>query len=111
VQHERVAVGVAEERHVTDPGVERVALELDTFRFEIGSRLRDVLHLEREVRRLLRLELLAEPLRLPDVQALIAGPELEPSVVVAAQAERVDVERGRPARRRADGIATKSILA
>src|SRR5205823_9353544 len=44
VQHQRVAVGVVEERHVADAGVQDLAPELDALGLELPSRLRDVRH-------------------------------------------------------------------
>src|SRR5919198_3943922 len=48
VQEQEVSVRIAEERHVADPGVERLALELDSLCFERRPRFRHVRHTERE---------------------------------------------------------------
>lgn len=48
MQHQRVAVGVLEEGHVADAGVERVAAELHAARLQLGACLRDVRHVQRE---------------------------------------------------------------
>ena len=48
VEHQRVAVGVGEERHVADAGVERVGGELDAPRFERLARRGDVIDVQRE---------------------------------------------------------------
>jgi hypothetical protein len=42
VQHQRVAVGIGEEAHVADAGVERVGLKFDTALFEGRACRRDV---------------------------------------------------------------------
>src|SRR5215207_4098630 len=57
VQHEVVAVRVAEERHVAHAGVERVAVELDTLRLELCARRSDVVDAQRPRVALLRHEL------------------------------------------------------
>jgi len=42
VEHERIPVGIAEERHVADAGVEDLALERDPAALELLPRLGDV---------------------------------------------------------------------
>ena len=42
MQEEGVAVGILEERHLADGGLERLAVELDAFRLELGAHLVDV---------------------------------------------------------------------
>jgi hypothetical protein len=42
VEHQRIAVGIAEERHVADARVEDVAVELDPLGLELLARLGDV---------------------------------------------------------------------
>src|SRR3954466_11153978 len=49
VQQQRVAVGIAEERHVADAGVEDVAGEGDAALLERGARRGHVAHLQRDV--------------------------------------------------------------
>ena len=58
---------------------------------------------------LLRRELDAELLGLPDAEARVAGPDLGLRVVVGSQAQRVDVEAAERAVS-VDGIPTKSTL-
>ena len=57
VQHQVVAVGVGEEGHVADAGVEGVAAELDPLRLELGAGGGDVVDVQRRVGVLLRREL------------------------------------------------------
>jgi len=92
VEHQVVAVGVAEQRHVTDAGVEGVAGELDALGLQLGARRGDVVDVQRRVRVALRGELHPHLLRLPDPEARVADPELELRAVVRPQAERIDVE-------------------
>ena len=92
MQHQVVAVGIREERHVADAGVEDVAGELDALGLELLPRRGHVVHVQRGMGVLLRRELHAEPLGLPDAEARVAGPDLGLRVVVGSQAERVDVE-------------------
>src|SRR3954469_22828441 len=98
VEHEVVAVRVAEERHVADPGVERVAEEFDAGRLELPSRLGDIGYVQREVAVVLRCELPPHALRLPDPAAGVADPELVLRFRIRAQAERFHVERPRTLR-------------
>src|SRR5688572_8303101 len=95
VKHQVVAVGVAEERHVADTGVEGVAAELDAFRLELLARRLDVLDMESKVPVVLWLERHSELLRLPDAEARVAGPELVQRLLVPFQAEHVAVEPSR----------------
>ena len=92
VEHERVAVGVVEERHVADARVERLADELDALCLERCTRRLDVVDVEREMRRGLRGELHPELRRLVDRVTLLADPELRVAPLVGPQPERVDVE-------------------
>ncbi len=78
VQHEVVAVGVVEERHVADPCVHDLADELDALCLELGARRGDVVDVQREVGVLLRGERQAQALGLPDAQARLAGPASKP---------------------------------
>src|SRR5688500_17308895 len=81
VQHEVVAVGIAEQRHVAHAGVEGVAQKLDALALELSASLLDVVDVEGGMRVALRHELHAHPLRLPDSEAGVADPELEACVV------------------------------
>ena len=98
VEHESVAVGILEERHVADARVEGLAEELDALRLELGARRGDVVDVQRDVRVLLRRELHPERGRLVDPEARLADPELALAGGVGPQPERVDVEgpRSRP---------------
>ena len=49
VEHEGVAVGIGEERHVADAGIEDVAGERDAALLELGARCRHVLDVERKM--------------------------------------------------------------
>src|SRR4051794_19469594 len=96
VQHQRVAVGVAEERHVADPGVEDVAAELDAALLEHRARGRDVVDVQREEVRV-GLEVAdAHALGVDHVEGDRAGLELREvalgAVDRARQAERLAVE-------------------
>jgi Bacterial low temperature requirement A protein (LtrA) len=62
VQHELVAVGIGEERHVADPGVEGLAEELDALGLERRARRGDVVAAQRPRVALLRDERPALPL-------------------------------------------------
>src|SRR5215212_1705486 len=97
VEHERVALRVAEERHVTDARVEDVAFELDSLVLQRAARVRHVRDAQRDVRAV-RLELRAVRRRVDEVQADVAGLDLRPRAVPrrALHAERVAVERLRP---------------
>src|SRR5215212_2245943 len=92
VQHEVVAVRVAEERHVADARVQRLAVELHAALLQRGPCGGDVVDAERERVALLRLERHAHPLRLPDAEARVAGPALVFGVRVGPQAEDVAVK-------------------
>jgi hypothetical protein len=92
VQHEVVAVGIGERRHVADTGVEGVAGEGDASGLKLGARGRNVVDAQGKMAVLLGGELHAEPLWLPDRQACGAGPDLKAGVLVGAQAKRLDVE-------------------
>ena len=95
MEHQVVAIGILEERHVADARVEGLAEELDALRLELGARGGDVLDVQRDVRVLLRRELDPERGRLVDAEARLADPELAVGGLVRPQAERVDVERPR----------------
>src|SRR5436305_6361912 len=82
MEHQVVAVRVAEEGHVAYAGVERLAEELDALRLELGTRRRDIVHVERELSVALRRERAADLVRLPDPEARVPGPELELRLVV-----------------------------
>src|SRR5215472_766489 len=96
VQHELVAVGVEEGRHVADARVDGLTVELDALRLQLGPRRLDVVDLEQRDRVRLRLELLAPLSRHPDREAGVADPELALRVLVRPQPERLDVELPRP---------------
>ncbi len=51
VEHQIVAVGVLEEGHVTDAGVEGLAEELDALRLELGPGGGDVVDVQRRMAR------------------------------------------------------------
>jgi hypothetical protein len=92
VQRQRVAIRVGEVRHVADAGVERLALEQDAARFELGARRGYVVDLEQDDAVRLRLILDAELRRIPDRKAGVADPELEACVLVGPELEGLDVE-------------------
>ncbi len=48
VQHQRVALGVGEDRHVADAGVDRLAEEDDALRLQLRAVARDVVGVERD---------------------------------------------------------------
>ena len=52
VQHQRVAVRVVEEGHVSDAGVEDLAAELDALGLELGTPRGHVVHPQRDVVRI-----------------------------------------------------------
>ena len=93
MKHQRVPVGIAEERHVAHARVEDVAVERDPRRLELGAGSRNVVHVQRERVRC-RLERHAEALGLPDVERDLARGDLEPGrrLRLERKAERVDVE-------------------
>src|SRR3954470_12055136 len=92
VQHELVAVGIGEDRHVADAGVEGVAEELDSLGLEHGAHLSDVVAAQRPRVALLGDERHALLLGLPDPEARVAGPLLPLSVLVGAQPQDAAVE-------------------
>lgn len=96
VQHAVIAIGIGEERHMTNARVEGLASELDALGLKLCPFRGDVLDVERDVTVLLRRPLPPDPLWLPDAEARTTAPELVPRVLVRPQAERVDVERSRP---------------
>ena len=98
VEHQVVAVRVAEEGHVAHARVEGVREELDALALEFLAGRLDVVDVERDVAVLLRRELPAHLVRLPDPEARVADPELVVGLRVLAQPERVDVERARALR-------------
>src|SRR4051794_2932112 len=98
VQHQRVAVGIVEERHVAHAGVEDVAVELDAAALELRARGGHVLDVQREVVGV-RLELAdAHLLRVHDAQCDRAGLELREVAVGAVdrarQAQGLPIELG-----------------
>src|SRR5262249_19746348 len=90
------AVRVDERGHVAHARVERIALELDSFAFELRSRGSDVVDVKERDAVSRRLELHAEPRRLPNPEAGLTDPELVPRTRVGSQPERLDVEPLRP---------------
>src|SRR4051794_18445031 len=95
VEHQRVAVGVAEEGHVADAGVEDLAVEPNATLFELGSRLGDVRHAQGDVRRVRRGERLPDVRRVDQIEAdVLTQLELRPALVAGdlRQAERLLVE-------------------
>jgi hypothetical protein len=96
VEHQVVAVGVGEERHLADAGVERLATEDDARGLELGPGGCDVIDVKGEVGILLGGERDAEPAGLPDPEARLTDPELEAATLVRPEAERVDVEGAGP---------------
>src|SRR5215218_2709698 len=98
VEQERVAVGVAERRHVAHARVEDVAVERHALFLERPLRLRDVRHAQRDRRRVRPAELLPDVRRVEEVQERVLA-ELElgpPTVTRLLEAERVPVPRRRP---------------
>src|SRR4051794_24746019 len=93
MEHEVVAVGIREERHVADARVERLAVELHALRLERRARLRDVVAPQRPRVALLRDERHALLLGLPDAEARVAGPLLPFGVFVGSHAQDVAIER------------------
>ena len=93
MQHQRVPVRVLEERHVADARVERLAVEDDALRLELGTPGGDIAHVDREMRGI-GAELDAGARRIPDAQAELADEDFEPGrrVPVERQPERVHVE-------------------
>jgi hypothetical protein len=92
VQHELVAVGVGEDRHVADAGVERVAEEGHALGLQLRARRVDVLHAQRQRVAGLSDELHPDLLRLPDAKTSGARPLLVRRVLVGAHAKDVAVE-------------------
>src|SRR5829696_1413207 len=86
VQHEVVAVGVGEDRHVADAGVEGVAEEGDALGLELRARRVDVLHAQWQRIAGLRHELHPYPLGLPDDEAGVARPLLVLRMLIGAHA-------------------------
>src|SRR6186997_2827408 len=75
VEHERVPVGVGEPGLLADARDDRLALELDALRLELGARSVDVRNAEREPCRRGG-ERLADARRIEDVERHLAAPEL-----------------------------------
>src|SRR5262245_31207429 len=94
MEHERVALAVGEERHVADTRVERVAVERHALPLELRPPRGDVVDPQRDVRAVRR-ELAADPRRVDQIEADVAGLDLGPPVVPgrAVHAQRVPVER------------------
>src|SRR5262245_24944543 len=94
VQHELVPVGIGEEGHVADTGVQEVAVELDALRLELAPRFRDVGDAEREAGVVRPAEGAADVLELQEIEEAVV-PELElgkAAVVVHRQTEHLCVE-------------------
>src|SRR5690242_13769558 len=98
VQHQLVAVGILEEGHVADAGVEDLAVELDTALLELAPRLGHVRHAQRDVRGVRPLERRADVRRIDQVERdVLAELELRPAALGdLLQPERVAVELRRP---------------
>src|ERR1051325_3587024 len=98
MQHQLIAVRILEERHVADPGVERVAVEGDPAALELLASLRDVWHAQGDVRGVRRRELLADVGRVDQVERdVLAELELRPAARGdLLKAERVPVKSRRP---------------
>ena len=97
VQHQVVAVGVGEERHVADAGVEDVAGELDALGLELGAGRGDVIDVERQVGVLLRRELDPETATAPRSRSRSRRPR--------TRSARAGRGAGRASRRRRRGCA------
>src|SRR5436853_7596905 len=95
VQHDLVPVGIGEEGHVADAGVEAVAVELDALLLELQPSLCDVGNAEREAGVVRAAELPSDRLEAEEVEkAVVAELELgEARVAGQRQAERLAVER------------------
>jgi hypothetical protein len=94
VQHELVAVGIAEEGHVADAGVERVAAERDASPLELLARALDVGDAQGDRRGMRPPELLPDVGRVEEIEAdVLAELELGPCVFA-------DRARASPGRRR-----------
>src|SRR6266568_4607673 len=94
MQHQRVAVGIGEESHVTDTRVERLTVKLDPCLLEQAARLGDVGDAQRD-RVLVGVELHPSLLGNHDRQRDVAGVELRPVLVrqlVPPEAELLAVE-------------------
>jgi hypothetical protein len=78
MQHQRITVGVVEERHVADACVERLACELDAFALELRPRRADIWDAQRDVVRV-RCERETDLSRIPHREAELTGPALEAS--------------------------------
>src|SRR5438445_13186007 len=75
VQREPVAVGIEERRHVADARLDRLTVELDALRLELGARSLDVVDVEQRDRVRLRLVLLAPLAGHPDREARLSDPK------------------------------------
>src|SRR5215211_9546469 len=95
VQHELVALGVGEDRHVADAGVEGVAEEGHALGLELRAGRVDVLHAQWQRIAGLGDELHPDPLGLPDDEAGAASPLLVLRVLIGTHAEDVAVEAAR----------------
>src|SRR5580765_7014955 len=94
MEHQRVPVGILEQRHVAHARVDDLAVERDALALQLRARRGDVVHVQRE-HGLRGPELLARPFRLPEPVALLADPELGGAMRVLPQPERADVELDR----------------
>src|SRR5215216_409554 len=90
MEHQRVAVGVVEEGHVADTGIEDLPFEFDPAILKLLARLLHVGNAERDVRRVGRGELLADVRRIDQVEADVL-PQLE--LRPAALADLLEPER------------------
>lgn len=79
MEHQGVAVGVVEEGHVADAGIEDISLELDPFRLELRSGFRHGVHPERQMRQLLGLE---------NPKAILPGSQLAKQVCSTQNSKR-----------------------
>src|SRR2546430_2045339 len=98
VEHQRVAVRVAEERHVADAGVEDLALELDAHRLQLATRPLDVGHPQCDRRGVRPFELLPDVRGIEEIEAdVLAQLELRPATLARdpLQTERFLVEASR----------------
>jgi hypothetical protein len=92
VQHQVVSVGVREERHVADTGINGVPDERDALAFQFGSSGGDIIDVQREVTVLLGRKRHPDLGRFPDPETGLSSPELEARSRIRTQAKRVRVE-------------------
>src|SRR4051794_21988652 len=96
VQHQRIAVWILEERHMTDARVDGLLLEPHALLEQRLARRLDVLHPERDLARI-RCERKVDLLRLPDRERHLPGLHLEADgrVGLERQPEGLEVEPAR----------------